>query len=43
MPVTSSVALYTPQVEKISRKDGQRIVTVGYVPTTSNNATGEFL
>lgn len=42
VPVTSSVALYTPQVEKISRKDGQRIVTVGYVPTTSNNATGEL-
>ena len=33
VPVTSSVALYTPTVEKITKKDGQRIVTVGYVPT----------
>lgn len=40
VPVTSSVALYTPTVEKITKKDGQRIVTVGYVPTSSNNATG---
>ena len=29
VPVTSSVALYTPTVEKITKKDGQRIVTVG--------------
>ena len=42
VPVTSSVAQYTPTVEKISRKDGQRIVTVGYVPTATNNATGEL-
>ena len=42
VPVTSSVALYTPTVEKITKKDGQRIVTVGYVPTSSNNATGEL-
>ena len=28
VPVTSSVALYTPTVEKITKKDGQRIVTV---------------
>ena len=27
---------YTPTVEKITKKDGQRIVTVGYVPTSSN-------
>ena len=40
VPVTSSVALYTPTVERITKKDGQRIVTVGYVPTSSNNATG---
>ena len=42
VPVTSSVALYTPTVEKITKKDGQRIVTVGYVPTSSNSATGEL-
>ena len=42
VPVTSSVAQYTPTVEKITKKDGQRIVTVGYVPTSSNNATGEL-
>ena len=42
MPVTSSVAQYTPTVEKISRRDGKRIVTVGYVPTATNNATGEL-
>ncbi len=42
VPVTSSVAQYTPMVEKISRRDGKRIVTVGYVPTATNNATGEL-
>ena len=42
VPVTSSVAQYTPTVEKISRRDGTRIVTVGYVPTATNNATGEL-
>ena len=42
VPVTSSVALYTPTVEKITKKDGRRIVTVGYVPTSSNSATGEL-
>ena len=42
VPVTSSVAQYTPTVEKISRQDGKRIVTVGYVPTATNNATGEL-
>lgn len=42
VPVTSSVALYTPTVEKITKKDGRRIVTVGYVPTSSNSSTGEL-
>ena len=42
VPVTSSVAQYTPTVEKISHRDGKRIVTVGYVPTATNNATGEL-
>ena len=42
VPVTSSVAQYTPTVEKISRRDGKRIVTVGYVPTATNNAIGEL-
>lgn len=42
VPVTSSVAQYTPTVEKISRRDSKRIVTVGYVPTATNNATGEL-
>lgn len=42
VPVTSSVAQYTPTVEKVSRRDGKRIVTVGYVPTATNNATGEL-
>ena len=42
VPVTSSVALYTPTVEKITNKDGKRVVTVGYVPTATNNSTGEL-
>ncbi len=36
VPVTSSVALLHADGGKITKKDGQRIVTVGYVPTSSN-------
>ena len=42
VPVTSSVAQYTPEVEKISTSGGKMYVTVGYIPTTSNNAGGEL-
>ena len=42
VPVTSSVAQYTPEVEKISASGGKMYVTVGYIPTTSNSASGEL-
>lgn len=42
VPVTSSVAQYTPEVEKISTSNGKMYVTVGYIPTTSNSASGEL-
>lgn len=42
VPVTSSVAQYTPEVEKISTSGGKMYVTVGYIPTTSNSASGEL-
>lgn len=41
VPVTGSVALYTPQVEKISTQGGKTYVTVGYIPTM-NNTNGEL-
>ncbi len=42
VPVTSSVAQYTPDVEKISTSGGKLYVTVGYVPTASNSVSGEI-
>lgn len=42
VPVTSSVAQYTPEVEKISTSGGKMYVTVGYIPTTSNSTSGEL-
>ncbi|MFR3791194.1 MAG: hypothetical protein ACLTWO_04580 [Blautia massiliensis (ex Durand et al. 2017)] len=42
VPVTSSVAQYTPEVVKISTSGGKRYVTVGYIPTTSNSLSGEL-
>lgn len=42
VPVTSSVAQYTPEVEKITTSGGKMYVTVGYIPTTSNSASGEL-
>lgn len=42
VPVTGSVALYTPQVEKISTQSGKTYVTVGYIPTMNNSANGEL-
>lgn len=42
VPVTSSVAQYTPEVEKISTSGGKMYVTVGYIPTTSNSSSGEL-
>ena len=42
VPVTGSVAQYTPLVEKIKTSGRQRIVTVGYVPTAFNNDNGEL-
>lgn len=44
VPVTSSVAQYTPEVEKIWKADGKQYVTVGYIPTATNNSSnGELL
>lgn len=42
VPVTSSVAQYTPEVERITTTGNQRYVTVGYIPTTSNSLSGEL-
>lgn len=42
VPVTGSVGLYTPVVEKLSTQGGKLYVTVGYVPTL-NNMTGNDL
>lgn len=42
VPVTSSVAQYTPDVEKITTSGGKLYVTVGYVPTASNSVSGEI-
>lgn len=42
VPVTSAVAQYTPQVERINNSGGQLRVTVGYVPTASNSTSGEI-
>ncbi len=39
VPVTSSVAQYTPQVEKIWKSNGLQYVTVGYIPTATNNSS----
>ncbi len=36
------MAQYTPEVEKISTSGGKMYVTVGYIPTTSNSASGEL-
>ena len=42
VPVTGAVGLYTPEVERIWREGGQTYVTVGYIPTLSNSASGEL-
>ena len=42
VPVTSSVAQYTPEVVKISTSGGKRYVTVGYIPTATNSLSGEL-
>lgn len=42
LPITGSVALYTPEVEKISRQNGKTYVTVGYIPTMSNSSGSEI-
>ena len=42
VPVTSSVAQYTPEVETLSTSGGKMYATVGYIPTTSNSASGEL-
>ena len=42
VPVTSSVAQYTPLVEKITTSGGKLYVTVGYIPTASNSVSGEI-
>ena len=42
VPVTGSVAMYTPKVEKISTQSGKTYVTVGYIPTGTNSNNGEL-
>ena len=42
VPVTSMVAMYTPEVEKISTQSGKTYVTVGYIPTINNSSSGEI-
>ena len=42
VPVTSMVAMYTPEVEKISTQSGKTYVTVGYIPTINNSLSGEI-
>lgn len=42
VPVTGAVGLYTPEVERIWTEGGQMHVTVGYIPTLNNTATGEL-
>lgn len=42
VPVTGAVGLYTPEVEKIWTQSGKTYVTVGYIPTISNSASGEL-
>ena len=41
VPVTSMVAMYTPEVEKISTQSGKTYVTVGYIPTLNHSSRGE--
>ena len=36
------VAMYTPEVEKISTQSGKTYVTVGYIPTINNSSSGEI-
>ncbi|MGN0976267.1 MAG: Ice-structuring protein [Gemmiger sp.] len=42
VPITGSVGLYTPQVEKITTRNGKTYVTVGYIPTANTNPTLSF-
>lgn len=42
VPVTGAVGLYTPVVERISTTGGRTYVTVGYIPTAANSASGEL-
>ncbi len=39
VPITGSVGLFTPTVEKIATKNGKTIVTVGYVPTLNGSSS----
>lgn len=39
VPVTGQVALYTPKVEKLEKKNGRQVVTVGYIPAITNDLT----
>ena len=42
VPITGSVGMYTPEVEKISTKGGKTYVTVGYIPTFSASSDLTF-
>ena len=39
VPVTGQVARYYAEVESISRRSGRQIVTVGYIPASSEDLT----
>lgn len=39
VPVTGQVALYTAKVEKLEKRNGRQVVTVGYIPATTNDLT----
>lgn len=42
VPITGSVGLYTPEVEKIFTKSGKTYVTVGYIPTLASSSDLTF-
>jgi hypothetical protein len=42
VPITGSVGMYTPEVEKLTNKSGKLYVTVGYIPTFSNSQEMTF-
>ena len=39
VPVTGQVAIYTAKVEKLEKRSGRQVVTVGYIPASTNDLT----